>query len=231
MYLKTSPQNLNTIRKYLRHCIWGTRGKNGHILYTAGTKLTTQFFVAFFHYLASHTPPPFLGYTSTLPRVLDNTCIFRLFSFSHHFPMKILLFPLSDMTWGPQAGLNNWSPWYLKRECSPGKGSAGDHCSQWLCSHRPWAISEELGDKQVSFLVEENIHACSQHGFFWCHLQTLRFESVHRKINCWFWMLLEKKSNQLLMVPCWENLSIQRSLFQRVSRKQLIKSVPFSGVP
>lgn len=98
MYLKTSPQNLNTIRKYLRHCIWGTRGKNGHILYTAGTKLTTQFFVAFFHYLASHTPPPFLGYTSTLPRVLDNTCIFRLFSFSHHFPMKILLFPLSDMT-------------------------------------------------------------------------------------------------------------------------------------
>lgn len=134
------------------------RGKNGHFFSIAGTKRLTRFLLPF-PIILLHTHPPFLGYTSSLPRVLDNTCISGLFSFSHHFPMKILLFPLSDMTWGPQAGFVHWSPRHLKRECSPGKGSAGGHWSQWLCSHQPWAISEEQGDKQVSFLVEENIHA------------------------------------------------------------------------
>lgn len=229
IYLKTEPQHLS-IGKYLGELSRGERSKSRHILYTAETKLIILFLLPFSIILLHTHTPLFSGYTYTLPRVLDNTCIFRLFSFLHHFPMKILLFPISDMTRGPQAGLIHWSPWHLKRQCSPGRGNVGDEWSLWRHSHRSWAISVELGYRQVSFLVEENIHACSQHGFFWCHLQTLWFESVHRKINCWFWMLLQKKPNQFLSVPFWENLSIRKILFQMVSRKPLIKSMPFPGV-
>lgn len=85
-----------------------------------------------FHDPLSPPHPPFFfsfsGYTYKLPRVLDNTSIFQLFSSSHDFPMKILLFPLSDVTRGPQAGLINWSLWHLKRQSSPGRRMACD-CS------------------------------------------------------------------------------------------------------
>lgn len=173
----------------------------------------------------THTKPPLSGYTYTLPRVLDNVVCLDYFHFYIIFPWRFCCFLFQ--TWHEDLRLA-WSPWHLKRQCSPGRGNVGDVWSQRLRSHPPWAILEELEYKQGSFLVEENIHDCSRHGFFWCHLQTLRFESVHRKINCWFWMLLQKKPDQFLSVPFWENLTIYKILFQTVSRKQLInKACPF----
>lgn len=111
----------------------GEKGAKADISFrTAGTKFTIQFLLPFPIILLHTHNPAFPGYTYPLPRVLDNTCILRLFSFLHHFPMKILLFSLSDMTQGPQAGLINWSPWHLKRQHSPGIGNAGDEWSQGL---------------------------------------------------------------------------------------------------
>lgn len=68
---------------------------------TVGTILQIEF--SFRDPSIPHFTPfySFPGYTYNLPGVLDPTCIFWLFSFLHTFPMKILLFPLSDVTRGP----------------------------------------------------------------------------------------------------------------------------------
>lgn len=142
-YLKTAPKNVS-IRKYFTECRyflwkchvqwenWGPERRATHTgIFQPSWDWTLN--QAFLSMTPSPHPTPlfffsFSGYTYKLPRVLDNTSIFQLFSSSHDFPMKILLFPLSDVTRGPQAGLINWSLWHLKRQSSPGRRMACD-CS------------------------------------------------------------------------------------------------------
>lgn len=132
-YLAESDISRRKLRSRERQQHTHTRKSN-----TVGTKLLIQFFFPLPLSPPPHAPFLFSGYTYNLPRVLDNTCIFQLFLFSRIFPMKILLFPLSDMTQDHR--LASLTDPYGTLKDSPPQGDTwmGITSPQLLHSHQPW---------------------------------------------------------------------------------------------
>lgn len=73
--------------------------------------------------------------------------------------MKILLFPLSDMTQEPHAGLIIQTPRHLKRPCSPGRYLIGDCWASAAAFPPAGALPEVLAWKRVPVHEKENIYA------------------------------------------------------------------------